>query len=146
MVELVLVIVLIGVIAAVGVPRLMGDNSMAAAAFGDEVVSALRTAQKSASAKRRVVCATVGSKAVTLTISPAIAPPVCTTPLNSETYTTSASDVTASQHTLFVQPDGTITTDIAGNTPANGTVIIRLGTNTSRRISFQGSTGYVQNE
>ena len=146
MVELVVVMVLIGVIAAIGVPRLMGDNSMDAAAFGDEVVSALRTAQKSAAAKRRVVCATVGSTAVTLTMSPAIVAPVCTTALNAETYATSASGVTATQHTLFFQPNGTITQDLAGTVPASGTVQIRLDAVTRRSIRYEGSTGYVQYE
>lgn len=144
MVELVLVIVLIGVIAAIGVPRLMGDNTMAAAAFGDEVVSALRTAQKSAVARRRVVCATVGGTAVTLTMRPDNTQPNCTTPLNAETYSTSASGVTATAtpSTLFFQPNGMITSDLDGRMPVSGTVRIQGGT--SRTITFAGSTGYVQ--
>ena len=144
MVELVLVIVLIGVIAAIGVPRLMGDNTMAAAAFGDEVVSALRTAQKSAVARRRVVCAAVGGTVVTLTMRPDNAQSNCTTPLNAETYSTSASGVTATMTppTLFFQPNGMITSDIAGRTPVSGTVRIQGGT--SRTIEFTGTTGYVQ--
>jgi MSHA pilin protein MshC len=154
MVELVVVMVLIGVLAAIGVPRLMGDNSMAAAAYGDEVVSALRTAQKSAAAKRRVVCATVGETAVTLRIAPDVitpttANPACTVALNGETYATSAGNVTAnpgpgSLRTLFFQPNGTITTDIAGSAPASGTFQIQLGTATSRSIRFEGTTGHVQ--
>lgn len=146
MVELVVVMVLIGVLAAIGVPRLMGDNSMEAAAFGDEVVSALRTAQKSAAAKRRVVCATVASKAVTLTFSPAVDAPACTPTLNGEAYATGASNVTATPRNLFFQPDGRITDDLAGATPARGTVAILLGTATRRTIRIEGSTGYVQYE
>ena len=144
MVELVLVMVLIGVLAAIGVPRLMGDNTMAAAAFGDEVVSALRTAQKSAVARRRVVCATVGGSAVTLTMSPSSTTLDCTEPLNAETYSTSASGVTATMNppTLFFQPNGMITSDIAGSTPVGGTVRIQGGA--SRSITFEGTTGHVQ--
>ena len=146
MVELVLVIVLIGVIAAIGVPRLMGDNTMAAAAFGDEVVSALRTAQKSASARRRLVCATVGGSAVTLTMRPDNAQLNCTVPLNAENYYTSATGVTvtATTPTLYFQPNGMITSDVAGRTPVSGMALIRLGGSTSRTIEFTGTTGYVQ--
>ena len=150
MMELVLVMVLIGVLAAIGVPRLMGDNTMAAAAFGDQVVSALRTAQKSAVARRRLVCATVGGSAVTLTISPSSTALDCTTPLNAETYSTSASGVTATvtPSTLFFQPNGMITSDMGGRAPVSGTVLIRsgagTGARTSRSIAFSGTTGYVQ--
>ena len=148
MVELVLVMVLIGVIAAIGVPRLMGDNTMAAAAFGDEVVSALRTAQKSASARRRLVCATVGGTEVTLRMARGPGSTDCSVPLNAENYYTSASGVTATAtpSILFFQPNGMITSDTAGRTPVNGTVLIRLGTGTgaSRTIQFEGTTGYVQ--
>ena len=150
MVELVVVMVLIGVVAAIGVPRLMGDNTMAAAAFGDEVVSALRTAQKSAVARRRVVCATVGGTSVALSMSPNSVQPNCTTPLTAETYSTSASGVTATMtpSTLFFQPNGMITSDIAGRTLVSGTALIRLGAGTgartSRTIEFTGTTGYVQ--
>ena len=46
MVELVVVMILIGVLAAIGIPRLMGDKNMEGAVFGDQVVSGLRRAQK----------------------------------------------------------------------------------------------------
>ena len=150
MVELVVVMVLIGVVAAIGVPRLMGDNTIAAAAFGDEVVSALRTAQKSAVARRRVVCATVAGTVVTLRLATGTGDIDCTTPLNTESYSTSASDVTATMTpaTLFFQPNGMITSDIAGRTLVSGTALIRLGAGTgartSRTIEFTGTTGHVQ--
>lgn len=147
MVELVLVILLVGIIAAIGVPRLMGNNTMAAAAFGDEVVSALRTAQKSAVARRRLVCATVGGNAGnTVTLTQEVGPDdtACTTPANGETYATTTDGVTVTQHTLFFQPNGLITLDAAGATIARGTVTIQLDGTARRAIRFEGSTGYVQ--
>ncbi len=144
MVELIVVMILIGVIAAIGVPRLIGDNGIAAAAFGDEVVSALRTAQKSAVAKRRLVCATVGSNAVTLRIAAQAGATACDTDLDTDSFKTGASGVAASVHALFFQPNGTITLDAAGTQPTRGTVTIALDTRTVRSIVFEGSTGYVQ--
>jgi MSHA pilin protein MshC len=143
MVELVMVMVLIGVLAAVGVPRLMGDNGFAAAAFGDEVASALRTAQKTAVSHRRLVCASVGSTAVTLTMAELPNAATCSIALGGS-YTTSATGVTASTHTLYFQPDGLITAGATGRAAARGAVTISLDGAARRSIRFEGSTGYVQ--
>ena len=144
MVELVLVMVLIGVIAAIGVPKLMGDNSIEAAAFGDEVLSALRSAQKTAVARRRMVCANVGDTAVTLRMASEPGMNACDIALDTDSWQTTASGVTASTHTLYFQPNGLITSDTAGSLRASGTVSIRLDGNERRAIVFEGSTGYVQ--
>ncbi|MGH8855691.1 MAG: prepilin-type N-terminal cleavage/methylation domain-containing protein [Telluria sp.] len=144
MVELVLVMVLVGVIAAIGVPRLMGDNSFDAAAFGDEVVSALRTAQKTAVARRRLVCANVADTAVTLGMASMPAATGCDIQLDADAWTTSAKGVSATRHTLYFQPNGLITSDTAGREPVRGKVSIQLDGNERRAIKFEGSTGYVQ--
>lgn len=142
-VELVMVMVLIGVLAAIGVPRLMGDNSFAAATFGDEVVSALRTAQKTAVARRRLVCASVDSTSVSLSMATAPGATACNLALG-DSYATTAPGVTASTHTLFFQPNGLITAGATGRATTSGTVTISLHGNTRRSIAFEGSTGHVQ--
>jgi MSHA pilin protein MshC len=144
MVELVLVMVLIGVIAAIGIPKLLGDNSVQAAVFGDEVASALRTAQKTAVARRRLVCARVGDTTVTLTLAREPGATDCTIALDDETWATTADGVTASRHTVYFQPNGLVTLDAAGRTPMRGSVAIRLDGNERRTIVIEGSTGYVQ--
>ncbi len=143
MVELVMVMVLIGVLAAIGVPRLMGDNSFAAATFGDEVVSALRTAQKTAVAHRRLVCVSVAATAVTLRQATKANEGACSLALG-DNYSTSAGGVAASAHTMYFQPNGLITSDIAGRNAMRGSVVISLDNNPRRTIVFEGSTGYVQ--
>ncbi len=139
-----MVMVLIGVLAAIGVPRLVGDNSFAAAAFGDEVASALRSAQKTAVARRRLVCATVGGASVTLRLADAPAAAGCSIALDADGATTTATGVTASDHTLFFQPNGLITGSAAGRDSVRGAVLIHLDGKERRRIVFEGSTGYVQ--
>jgi MSHA pilin protein MshC len=143
MVELVLVMVLIGVLAAIGVPRLMGDNSFAAATFGDEVASALRSAQKTAVARRRVVCANVGVTSVTLTMARQWGD-ACSIALADKDANTTAGGVTVSTHTMYFQPNGLITSDAAGRNSMRGSVVIRLDGNERRSIAFEGSTGHVQ--
>lgn len=54
--ELVVVIVIVGILAAVAVPRFAGRTGFEERGFRDEVASALRYAQKSAVAARRQVC------------------------------------------------------------------------------------------
>lgn len=54
-VELVLVLVIAGILAAVAVPRLVGGNAFAARGFADELAATVRFAQKLAVAQRRAV-------------------------------------------------------------------------------------------
>jgi MSHA pilin protein MshC len=144
MVELIMVMVLIGVLAAIGVPRLVGDNSFAAATFGDEVASSLRSAQKTAVARRRLVCVNVGGSAVILQMAEKPGAAGCGIALDAIGAATTASGVTATSHTLYFQPNGLITSSAAGHDTARGAVLIHLDGKERRRIVFEGSTGYVQ--
>lgn len=144
MVELIMVMVLVGVLAAIGVPKLMGDNSFAAATFGDDVASALRSAQKTAVARRRLVCASVGGNAVTLKLAEAPGAAGCGIALDSEGAATMAAGVTVSSHTLYFQPNGLITSSANGRQATRGSIVVSLDGKPWRSIVFEGSTGYVQ--
>ena len=67
MVELVMMIVIIGILAVVAIPR-MDTGGYRALEFHDKVVSALRHAQKTATSHRRMVCVAFTASTVTLTI------------------------------------------------------------------------------
>ena len=154
MVELVVVMIVIGVLAAIGIPRLMGDKNMEAAVFGDQVVSGLRRAQKIAAGHRRVVCASVGAKAVTLRLNACGNAGLALTGLADDEYATTDSALAAVPVApvgamLFFQPDGRVTTDSAGTTPVgNGSIAITATVdgqaNTVRTIRVEGTTGYVE--
>lgn len=144
LVELIMVMVLIGVLAAIGVPQLVGDNSLAAATFSDEVASSLRSAQKTAVARRRLVCASVGGSAVTLQLAASPGAAGCDIALDALGATATAGGVTASSHTLYFQPSGLITASATGRDTVRGAVVIRLDGEERRRIAFEGSTGHVQ--
>jgi len=81
LVELVVTLVLIGVLAAVALPKLSGSQVYDTLGFSDGTLAALQYAQKSAIAKRRLVCATFTATQVTFTYSNAFAPALCP-PLN----------------------------------------------------------------
>lgn len=163
MVELVTVIVLLGVVAAIGIPKLMGSDSTGTMVFGDQVISALRNAQKSAVAKRRLVCATLTGKVVTLRVRenagvPAADAGACTlgAGVSDTEYGSTNSSVTAggsggafanvTSIALFFHPDGTVTRDAAGTQLVRpvDTILVREGGVTRRTIFIEGTTGHVQ--
>ncbi len=69
--ELVIVMVIVGVLSAVAVPRLFDKNEFAARGGRDFLASGLRYAQKSAIALRRNVCVAVAGSTVAATIAAA---------------------------------------------------------------------------
>lgn len=143
MVELITVMVVLGIISAIAIPRLMG-NDMAGPAFRAELVSALRYAQKTAVSHRRLVCATVTANAVSLRIASQGGAAACDNDLalpdGSASYTSKDNAVTASATSLFFQPAGTITSNGAGNATMAGTIAVTGLT----AIAYQGTTGYVE--
>jgi MSHA pilin protein MshC len=68
LVELVIVIVVLGIISAVVLPRLLSTSDLKARGFQDETRALLRYAQKAAVAQRRNVCVTLSGTGVSLSI------------------------------------------------------------------------------
>jgi MSHA pilin protein MshC len=66
LVELVTVMVIVGIMAAVAIPRYFSRNDFDSRAFHDQVISALRYAQKAAIAQHRFVCVTFTANSVSL--------------------------------------------------------------------------------
>lgn len=67
MIELVMIIVILGILAVVAIPR-MDASGYRALEFHDKIVAALRYAQKTAVSHRRIVCVAFTASTVTLTI------------------------------------------------------------------------------
>jgi MSHA pilin protein MshC len=154
MVELIVVMIVVGVLAAIGIPRLLGDKNMEAAVFGDQVVSGLRRAQAIATSHRRVVCVTVAAQGVTIRLNGCGSGGLALNGLADDEYATtdgalSAAPVAPLGSVLFFQPDGRITAGSAGvTTVSNGGIAIRTTvggqTSTVRTISVEGTTGHVE--
>lgn len=92
LVELVTVMVVVGVIAAIAVPYLSSSQQVYGdLGFYNDTRAILRYAQKSAVANRRVVCVTFTATSVTLNFASAFGTDVCNTPLpdpvNANPYT-----------------------------------------------------------
>jgi len=149
-VELVTVMVVIGILAAIAIPRISQTSDFAAATYRNEVLSALHHAQKSALSHRHRVCATIAPRNVALMIASVPAGgAVCDlslTSLGGNTYASgdpsvvaSGTLVNATMPTLFFQANGEIT-DIGGNIIANGSI----GITGQPAIRIDGSTGHVE--
>jgi len=145
-VELVTVMVLIGVLSAVAIPKLTGNTGFSGAAWRSDIVGALRSAQKTAVGHRRLVCATLAASSVTLMIAPDNPANSCSKTLTNATgepYASKDATIIASSTllgSLFFQPDGTITTDAAGGTLAAGVITVTE----QPGITVAGATGYVE--
>lgn len=148
MVELVVVMVIGAILAAFALPKLAAVFSVRQDAWREEVVSALRAAQKSAVARRRLTCVDIASTTVTITTAAANPATACTTAMpgidGGAAYATAADagagTVVAPAGTLYFQPDGRVTTTGAGATASDRTVTM----SGASAISIYGETGYVE--
>lgn len=139
MIELVTVIVILGILAAVAIPRMTGSNEFRAIEFRDRSVAALRYAQKTATSHRRMVCVAFTATTVTLAIDATKTGTACAAPLTLPGGSSNVLASSAPASAVFspvpaafnFQPDGTSadrTITVAGQPP----------------ITVVGATGHVQ--
>lgn len=122
LVELVVVIVLLGVLAAVALPRLETAAGLRADAYRDSVVAGLRLAQSTALSHRRLVCVAFSSGTMTLRIAAANPATTCsadlTGPDGAAAWATPPSGTTISgtpSTTLYFLADGSVSSSATGN-------------------------------
>lgn len=145
LVELITIMVLVGILAAVALPRMDGVDVFRSVEFRDRAMAALRHAHKTAIAQRRMVCAAFTAGSVTLTIDTNRAGACNNAPLaipgnagNAVIGNGAMAVFSAVPPALFFQPDGRVTTNAAGTTLAGVAVEVDgLG------IRVVGSTGFI---
>ena len=120
LVELVIVIVVLGIISAVVLPRLLSTSDLKARGFQDETRALLRYAQKAAVAQRRNVCVTLSGTGVSLSIDNG---GTCNGTLTLPSTPRGGTGLTSSVASFYFQPLGD--TNKAANITAtiDGTVI-----------------------
>lgn len=77
LIELVAVMMVIGILAVVAIPRMFESQGFQSRAFHDGVMGALRLAQKSAIAERRTACVAFTATSVSLTMRSAAGDTAC---------------------------------------------------------------------
>jgi prepilin-type N-terminal cleavage/methylation domain-containing protein len=144
--ELIAVLVLIGVLAVVALPKFDGALGFRDEAWRDALLDALREAHQTAVAHRRLVCVSVSSSSVSLSIAAANPAGSCGSALpgpDGQANFASGSGAATSLSpagTLYFQPSGRVTTDAAGNTAGQWTLSI-AGLSP---ITLLGETGHVE--
>lgn len=141
LVELVTVMILLGILAAVAIPRMTNLSDYRAVEFRDRTVATLRYAQKTATSHRRHVCVAFTDSTVTLTIakaqgSAAICDQNLVLPGAATNVLTSGDPINA----VFTSGHGTALDFLPNGTGADKTLTIAGQT----AIVVQGATGYVQ--
>lgn len=147
LVELVVILVLLGTLAVVVLPKLGTATGLRDDAWREDIRSALRFAHKTAMAQRRLVCASITSTAVTLTVASANPAAACNRNLagpqdSSGVFATNAGSATvavAPAGMLYFQSDGRVTSDAAGTSAVSRTITVS-GT---AGLTLVGETGHV---
>ena len=147
MVELIAVMLLVGVLAVVALPRLDGTLGLRGTAWRDQVLAATLQARSLATGHRRLVCLTVATGAVQMTMASANPASSCNTTLpgpdGDARWAVDPASLAVTVNpagTLYLQPDGRVTSDGAGLTAVN--VSIAIAGETALQIT--GETGHVR--
>lgn len=143
MTELITVIVIIGIMGAVVMPRFFDRNTFDSRGFYDQTISTLRYAQKTAIAQRRLVCVTFPSTSrIVLRTTANFADTACNTDLQNPSGTYPAGQTT---YTVDA-PSGVVLSGAAAfNFDALGRASTAVATITvgSYTINVEQETGYV---
>ena len=147
LVELIAVLMLVGVLAVVAMPRLGGAVALRSAAWRDQVKAGLLQGRVLAQGHRRLVCAALLTGDIRLTMASANPASACNTvikgPDGDVRWAFDSNAITLTQTpagTLYFQPDGRITSDGAGLSSANITVSLAGET----PLQLLGETGHVR--
>lgn len=146
MIELVVAIVLLGILAAVVVPRVGGGSGFDERGLRDQTQAALRYAQKSAIAARRTACATFSTAAtphrVSLRIASAFGAADCSAG-SALLLPDGASEVVASGGATFSAAPASIVFDANGRAALATVSVTNLSATLDIRIRVEAETGYV---
>lgn len=144
LVELIVVIILVGIMAAVFAPRWRGGSGFEDRALRDQIVAGLRYAQKSAIAARRTVCVNFssGPDSVGFTISGAYGAVDCSGGSALAGPEGSSLNVVATGSTGFSSSQTSLVFD-AGGRPGSGAIISVSGLPAALAITVEAETGYV---
>jgi MSHA pilin protein MshC len=139
LVELITVLAIAGIVAAVAVPRLIGTRTVDSIALQEETRAALRYAQKSAVALRRTVCVSFTIDSVTLRTASSFGTTTCTLDLFGPGGET-AYQVKGRGGAQFASVPGSFRFDAAGAPDAAQSIAMAGGSGT---IIVEAGTGYV---
>ena len=147
LVELVLVLLLVGVLAAVAVPKLAGLAAFQSESWREQLVAGLRQGAAMAVGHRRLVCATVAADGVlTLELADANPATTCNRPLkgaDGSLQTTGAAGVVVAVSpagAIFFQPNGQVSRNGDGTAVEDRTI----NATGVAAVTVRGGSGHVE--
>lgn len=145
LVELISSMVVLGILAAIVLPKWAGNTGFEERSFRDSVVAALRYAQKSAIASRRTVCATFSAAPAQVSFSRSTANAAVDCSGGISLVGPEGGDlvVSASSGVAFASLPANIVFD-GGGRPGGAATIAILGLDASLDITVAAETGYVR--
>ena len=141
MVELVLVMVIAGILAAVAVPRLIGRNSFDSRGFADQLAATVRFAQKLAISQRRDVFVQLTASDATLCYVATVACPAAGRapgPGGERPYT-----ITAPGGVAIASPVAVLGFDAGGRPNTAAQLDIQVNGSGAHHVWVEQETGYV---
>lgn len=144
LVELAMAVVIIGILAAVALPRFFDSGAFRSRGFADQVQASLRYAQKIAIAQHRNVCAAFSANSVTLTIDSDTPPDGACNPAPAGDLQPPAGGasyvITAPAGTAFAALPTDFSFDALGSPSVGQTIAVTGATNP---VVVEARTGYV---
>lgn len=142
--ELVLVVLVLGILAIYVLPR-FSSGALSGGLFRDQVAGTLRHAQKTATSHRRLVCASIGSSTLTLSIATSGGSTSCNRPLQLADGSAALESkdasigITPAPLTLYFQPSGKISLTPDGSNTGIGNLSVG-----GLQVTIVGETGHVR--
>jgi MSHA pilin protein MshC len=138
--ELVLTIVIMGILAAVAIPRLMSSSAFSSRGFYDEAQAVVRYAQKTAIAWRRTIVVCVSANEVR-----AISNADCNAPVAITHPVSGAALASTAPEGVALSPIGSFSFDGMGRPSAAMTITLTssITGDPARQIRVAAETGYV---
>lgn len=142
MTELVVVIVIVGILAAVVLPRFLGGSGFEERALRDETVAALRYAHKSAIAARRTVCGVFSTSSASFRVASNFGAADCSVGSDLEGPKGGALAVAMEGQSYSVYPPAGVVFRADGSLSMAVTIAV-AGLPAALEIRVEAETGYV---
>ena len=143
LVELIVAMIVAGILATTVLPRLAGNHGFEERGFRDEIAAALRYAQKSAIAARRLVCVNFSATGLTVRVANAANAANCTAGADLIGPNGSLLTVTATGSVSFSSLPAALTFDALGRPNSGAPITITVSNLPSVPIVVEAETGYV---
>ena len=138
MVEMIVVIIIIGILAVVAVPRMLAKSEYQAYAFNDEALGTVRYAQKTAIAQRRSVYVVISASSIQI----CYVDTSCATPVPSPSQAGAGLMATAPSGTT-ISPATSFSFNGLGKPSFASNLTISMTSGVARQFTVEAETGLV---